>query len=411
MTTYNKSEQNTSNATNDGLIYYYCSIDTFISILSNCSLYVSDPTKMNDAEEFYQSTKLLKDKVIDNYFDQLIEMLSQRPPTGWDSQDIKRINKDALIEYIRIVDRTINNYPNLSVFIVCFSKNKDLLSQWNKYADQGHGVAIGFNPKELINGCDCFQKFTVRYVSDFCTNKSIESQLNSFAFILRTMLTSILLSSKSTFTEAERNRYFSPYIDYPEIDSIDPYIRQRENLYGHNLLSQFGKDRIETIIKNFLFGEYKRTDEVTGKTELISPNLCVLTPYFLSTLLRIKNQGFKEEEEVRLIFCNGRKTISKYPRKVRKIQCGDRDSLTPYITLSFDPSAVKKIIIGPKCQVTSREIEQLLTVSAINQIIASGGSNIEINTNSSCSDVHVTARNTSKSKFDVEIEISNIKFR
>lgn len=38
---------------------------------------------------------------------------------------------------------------DIATFVICFSENGDLLSQWRGYADNGRGVTIGFDYNTL----------------------------------------------------------------------------------------------------------------------------------------------------------------------------------------------------------------------------------------------------------------------
>lgn len=44
----------------------------------------------------------------------------------------------------------LNTKGQRSVYISCFSKESDILSQWRAYADNGKGVSIGFDLEKLV---------------------------------------------------------------------------------------------------------------------------------------------------------------------------------------------------------------------------------------------------------------------
>lgn len=111
-----------------GVIYHYCSPEAFLSIAKNKKLWLSATNNMNDSAEGVWLIDTLK-KVLSININ----------PTN-------RTSRNAIYNYL-----TLNN--NIK-FISCFSKEYDLLSQWRAYAQDGEGVAIGFDEDkfELSSG-------------------------------------------------------------------------------------------------------------------------------------------------------------------------------------------------------------------------------------------------------------------
>lgn len=104
------------------ILYHYCSLEAFYGIIKSKSLWLSDAKSSNDAMEG-ELTTLMLDKLIEN---------------------TPSIKGSALYPDF------IKNYKlngSIMAFITCFAKNGDRLSQWRGYANDGHGVAIGFNAK------------------------------------------------------------------------------------------------------------------------------------------------------------------------------------------------------------------------------------------------------------------------
>lgn len=58
-------------------------------------------------------------------------------------------NEAAMKLLIETVLDRFRKYSDILVYAACFSGESDLLSQWCEYADNGKGVAIGFNLKCL----------------------------------------------------------------------------------------------------------------------------------------------------------------------------------------------------------------------------------------------------------------------
>ncbi len=101
------------------IIYHYCSIDTFMKIIENKSLWLSDTKKMNDFHE----TSWIK-----QFIDSQLAALDKSKNKG-------------LEELLKLHFDTNLNTP----YIACFSEEGDLLSQWRGYADDGNGISIGFS--------------------------------------------------------------------------------------------------------------------------------------------------------------------------------------------------------------------------------------------------------------------------
>ncbi|WP_447035297.1 DUF2971 domain-containing protein [Vibrio alginolyticus] len=100
-------------------IYHYCDLNGFTSIIRNKKLWVSATNNLND----YREVNWFVDKV----FHRLKELVNPE-------------NEELLNQFWEL--KTINSPMP---YICSFSKNGDLLSQWRAYADDGQGVALGFN--------------------------------------------------------------------------------------------------------------------------------------------------------------------------------------------------------------------------------------------------------------------------
>ena len=101
------------------IIYHYCHVEAFRAIIQNKKLWLSSVYNLNDYKEIHW----INDKV---------------------SKKLEKIrNKDNFSKYKAFEDIFNKQLP--SVYIASFSQGSDLLSQWRAYANDGYGVAIGFN--------------------------------------------------------------------------------------------------------------------------------------------------------------------------------------------------------------------------------------------------------------------------
>ena len=127
----------------NGIVYHYCSLETFKSIIENKCLWLCDVQKSNDsAERVYFNNLMLQ--TVKQYLEQL------KPPT----HNIER--KSAALQQLQNALSTPQD-ELASVYSCSFSNDGDLLSQWRGYADDGYGVAIGIYSghfqKHLTEGC------------------------------------------------------------------------------------------------------------------------------------------------------------------------------------------------------------------------------------------------------------------
>ena len=103
------------------IIYHYCNVEAFRAIIQYKTIWLRFVYNLNDYKEIHW----IKEKVL---------------------KKIKEYtNKDNYEKFNYFIKFFENQQP--TVYIVSFSKGEDLLSQWRAYADDGYGVAIGFNAK------------------------------------------------------------------------------------------------------------------------------------------------------------------------------------------------------------------------------------------------------------------------
>jgi len=120
-----------------GILYHYCSIDTFMEIINNKTIRLSNIFKTNDSSEVIHVLKFLSDTLAEKY---------KKDPFPFEYHGIE--NEKA---FDLIVSDTIKNINEVifSSYIASFSESEDDLGQWNRYGDNGKGVAIGYNGKIL----------------------------------------------------------------------------------------------------------------------------------------------------------------------------------------------------------------------------------------------------------------------
>jgi hypothetical protein len=105
------------------MIYHYTSVKGFYEIIKSKELWLFNSRKMND----YVET---------NWINPLIE------------DEIKAV-KDIVDKETLSLLSTYYNMNKSHAYLMCFSKEWDILSQWRSYADNGKGVVIAFDEKFL----------------------------------------------------------------------------------------------------------------------------------------------------------------------------------------------------------------------------------------------------------------------
>jgi hypothetical protein len=111
------------------VVYHYCSVETFIKIVTSKTMWLTNLFFMNDATEHYW----LRDKAR-KYID---EQTRQHP-------------HDFGYEYL---DTILKQEWMQEIYCGCFSERGDLLSQWRAYGGDGTGVAIGVSTSHLQRMC------------------------------------------------------------------------------------------------------------------------------------------------------------------------------------------------------------------------------------------------------------------
>lgn len=148
----------------ENIIYHYCNVEAFRAIIQNKTIWLSSVYNLNDYKEIHW----IKDKVKNR-----IEQLQ---------------TKDNFSKYKAFKDFYDEGLP--SVYIASFSQGKDLLSQWRAYANDGYGVAIGFN-KDYFLSNELIKTSEVLY-----NEKKQEKEINKILKPLEKLEENIDLDSK-----------------------------------------------------------------------------------------------------------------------------------------------------------------------------------------------------------------------
>lgn len=117
------------------ILYHYCSLQTFQTIIENNSIWLSDISKSNDSKELQWIKGQCEFYILKAWVDFLESKDDDQRFNDVTSDDFKKI--DELKDLIK-------NYNNTKTWAFCLSEKNDDLSQWRGYADDGAGISIGF---------------------------------------------------------------------------------------------------------------------------------------------------------------------------------------------------------------------------------------------------------------------------
>lgn len=156
--------------------YYYCSLSTFLNIIKNKSIYLSDPLKMNDNLE------------IKWYIDKLNDERNNSNDGFKASGSLyhEMTNRSCLDFTCEELMQILESKGQNSVYICCFSEESDMLSQWKGYADDGKGVSIGFNLEKLTKFDNLLFKKVI--YTDSVVHDDIESGVECVADTINTVI-------------------------------------------------------------------------------------------------------------------------------------------------------------------------------------------------------------------------------
>lgn len=158
------------------MVYHYCNVETFLNIIRNHTLRMSDIFKSTDNLE----AKSILDSVKNRVFDMYIK------DGGFINSPIYGMEKDSAFGYIleNVMKNIISDSDRL-YYVTCFSEKSDLLGQWREYADKGRGIAIGFDENWFVKLCgivkDVFRFEKVQYEHN---DKKVEKTIQNRAELI-----------------------------------------------------------------------------------------------------------------------------------------------------------------------------------------------------------------------------------
>lgn len=291
-------------------VYHYCSVPTMLSIIENSCLWMSDGLKTNDSLE----RVWLKEK-IKEVIEELFLGNAKDGRKGNHEQE-----KQIILDWIeKCVGNQIPATKEEKYFLLCFSEQNDLLSQWRAYGDDGKGVAIGFNTRPFLE---------------------FNNRLGGYSF------------SKVIYDRNVAKKFVYDSVNLVVTDLLESVdeAEDKEDAFFQVVM------RLNQVIKesmHFKDPSFEEEDEWRLIRRINSTN------YTDSD--GIDDYGYSDFLEG--IFADNKKNIPSFERSKLKYRARDNDIIT-YMELKFKESIrheiIKEIVLGPKCNISETDLKILL---------------------------------------------------
>lgn len=145
-------------------VYHYCSSNSFLSIISNRTIRMSDILKSNDSMEIRWIVPLIK-KGFEDYYKKTNPRFKSFYPYETLNQYVNQFIDAYFLRGVQGEGKIFTMY------VSCFSYIGDLLGQWRGYADDGKGYSIGFDKSILEDFHAKDFKLVTPHCSDVLYNK------------------------------------------------------------------------------------------------------------------------------------------------------------------------------------------------------------------------------------------------
>jgi hypothetical protein len=258
-------------------LFHYASLETFLKIATNKTIRLSDLSQSNDA---------LEGRFVLEHLKRGIEGCSIPP--------------EAKLVFVHQLEQMVDYQRGLGS---CFSQEKDDLSQWRGYGDDGRGVCIGFNANLLEQ--------SVRSASDYSNRTKLIKVKYGEAGVMK-LVKQLTTALDKIEIKVDSGELDNDFFLYWVIDGPEP--------------SDFVKASGEAYAA--LFNAAQEAFE-------------------------FKAQAFSSEKEWRLLLEGGFHDDDQIEYQARN------DRIVAYYDLPILDS-ISELIIGPKCNVTEKEMERVL---------------------------------------------------
>lgn len=152
------------------VLYHYCSLSTFKNIIDTRSVWLSDIRRSNDSLELKWIMGKCQLHIIEAWTSYVKVVQAER---GMDIVTLDHFNQfDDLYNLAKRYDAE----DDTKNWVFCLSQKSDDLGQWRGYADDGKGIAIGFNSSVLKQ---------INYIGNKVRNASIDFKFDKVHYSKR----------------------------------------------------------------------------------------------------------------------------------------------------------------------------------------------------------------------------------
>lgn len=295
------------------MVYQYCNVETYLNIIKNHTLRMSDIFKSTDNLEAKSILDLVQNRIYDMYVE----------GGGFECSPIYGMDKDNAFKYIlENVMKRIRVDSERLYYVVCFCKKYDLLGQWREYADKSRGIAIGFDEKWFIKLCKTVKgMFRFEKVQYEHNDKNVDEIIQDRAELI---YSSILKEIDSYNTQCLLESQFKVSYDI---------VLAKRLLYEDSIFIKRKEFEIEQEWRLVLDDEIEKTRDDWE--------------YYYNW----KNGEYNSQDLIHTIFPNALEFMEK------------NGKIVSYLDLKYDTMAempVKEIILGSDCKVDENDVYHLL---------------------------------------------------
>jgi len=305
-------------------LYHYTSVGGLKGIIESGCIHATNIKYLNDSKEFIFGL---------DYFSKIFphpDSIFQLPvPEGMPLYD-------HFIE--SLINQTLSTFryrrESSNYFVISFSKNPDVLSQWRAYGKENAGYCIKFH-----YGC-------LFYPSD-----SLDGMISKVEYINPDDLTlsrERLESIKNSDWKPELLKKM-PWLATNDIDEYEKMLAKMKELYKtHSGEFSIPIDEFETD-KNYPDKVDLNDNNPDWYTAIDAFDFFVIEPTLANIAYSWKHHSFYEEEEYRLVIQRDDELLSTLEKRPVKFKEG-KTFLVPYIEIPYDfknKKIIEEVIVGP----------------------------------------------------------------
>lgn len=188
------------------ILYHYCSTEKVYNILKSKTIRLSDITKSNDSLEM--------NILFPEFFVELLNIYNDLKGFNYEFCYSKEKGSIAWQHFVCDLEKKITNLAQIggiSTYVMCFTEEGDLLSQWRGYADDAQGIALGFDFSRLKKYAEHSGILNLRKVAYLTTEERKELIHNNAKEILW-IIDAVLKAASEGDVKIEKGLEFGNYI-------------------------------------------------------------------------------------------------------------------------------------------------------------------------------------------------------